>query len=80
MESLVKNLKNNVSKAMEGGGAKAVQRHKSKGKLLARERISALIDLSSPFLEFSQLAGHALYGADEVHSGGIITGIGKVSG
>ena len=52
MANLVSQLKSHVQKAQEGGGAKATQRHKSKGKLVARERIKALIDQSSPFLEF----------------------------
>ena len=80
MAALVSQLKTNVEKAASGGGEKAVQRHKSKGKLLARERISALIDPSSAFLELSQLAAWDLYGRDDVPSGGIVTGIGRVFG
>ena len=80
MEAIVHQLKSNVQKAAEGGGAKATQRHKSRGKLLARERVSSLIDPSSPFLELSQLASWGMYGADSVPSGGIITGIGRLSG
>ena len=79
MEAIVHQLKSNVQKAGEGGGAKATQRHKSRGKLLARERVSSLIDPSSPFLELSQLESWGMYGADSVPSGGIITGIGRVS-
>ena len=56
------------------------RRHVSKGKLLPRERIDRLLDPGSPFLEMSQLAGHQLYGKEEVPAGGIITGIGRVSG
>lgn len=80
MESLVKEMKKKVEKIVEGGGEKARERHKKKGKLLPRERIDALIDKTSPFLEFSQLAGYELYGKEEVPAGGIITGIGRVSG
>lgn len=58
----------------------AIKRHTSKGKLLVRERISKLVDPGSPFLELSQLAGYEMYGKDQVNSGGIITGVGKVSG
>ncbi len=79
MAELVSQLKANVQRAQQGGGAKAIQRHKSKGKLLARERIAALVDPSSPFLEFSQLAAKDLYG-DNIASGGIITGIGRIMG
>lgn len=50
------------------------------GKLLVRERISLLIDPGTPFLELGQLAGYQLYGKEDVPAGGIITGIGKVSG
>lgn len=80
MGLLVSQLKANIQVIQGGGGAKATQRHKSRGKLVARERVAALIDPSSPFLEFSQLAGKDLYGSDEVPAGGIITGIGKVMG
>ncbi|XP_076649706.1 methylcrotonyl-CoA carboxylase subunit 2 [Halictus rubicundus] len=80
MESLVKEMKKKVEKIVEGGGEKAKERHKKKGKLLPRERIDTLIDKTSPFLEFSQLAGYELYGEEEVPAGGIITGIGRISG
>lgn len=58
----------------------AISRHQSKGKLLVRDRISKLVDPGSPFLELSQLAGYEMYGKELVNSGGIITGVGKVSG
>lgn len=80
MAQLVAKLRENIQVAQQGGGPKAIQRHKSKGKLLARERIEALIDPSSPFLEFSQLAAQGLYGSDHIASGGIITGIGRIMG
>lgn len=57
-----------------------VKRHKTRGKLLARERIEALVDPGTAFLELSQLAGYKLYGEEEVPAGGIITGLGMVSG
>ncbi|KAK2117980.1 Methylcrotonoyl-CoA carboxylase beta chain, mitochondrial [Saguinus oedipus] len=62
------------------GGEKAQALHKSRGKLLPRERIDNLIDPGSPFLELSQFAGYQLYDNEEVPGGGIITGIGRVSG
>lgn len=80
MASLVSQLKANIQTIQEGGGAKATARHKSRGKLVARERVAALIDPSSPFLEFSQLAGKDLYGSDEVPAGGVVTGIGRIMG
>uniref|UniRef100_A0A3P8T5G4 Methylcrotonoyl-CoA carboxylase beta chain, mitochondrial n=1 Tax=Amphiprion percula TaxID=161767 RepID=A0A3P8T5G4_AMPPE len=63
-----------------GGGEKARKLHTSRGKLLPRERIDKLLDPWSPFLEFSQFAAYELYGTEEVPAGGIITGIGRVSG
>lgn len=80
MTKLVTELRNSVTKIIQGGGEKAIQRHVSKGKLLPRERIENLLDTDSPFLELSQLAGYELYGDEEVPAGGIISGIGKISG
>lgn len=80
MKALVDELKGHVSTILQGGGEKARQRHLSRGKMLPRDRINNLLDPQSPFLEFSQLAGHKLYGDDYVPAGGIITGIGRVSG
>jgi 3-methylcrotonyl-CoA carboxylase beta subunit len=61
-------------------GDKAVAKHRARNKLTARERIDALVDQGSPFMELSQLAGHELYGKDHVPAGGIVTGIGRVEG
>ncbi|KAG7210032.1 hypothetical protein KM043_011610 [Ampulex compressa] len=80
MKAVVDELKCTVEKVVEGGGPKARDRHTSKGKLLPRERINVLLDKNSPFLEFSQLAGHELYENQYVPAGGIITGIGTVEG
>eukprot|EP00842_Homolaphlyctis_polyrhiza_P006067 jgi/Hompol1/6461/HPOL_003431-RA len=77
--SLVKQLRDDVAKIRLGGGEVARKRHLSRNKLLPRDRIDALIDPGSPFLELSQFAGHDIYG-EEVPAGGIITGIGRVSG
>uniref|UniRef100_A0A672SW46 methylcrotonoyl-CoA carboxylase n=1 Tax=Sinocyclocheilus grahami TaxID=75366 RepID=A0A672SW46_SINGR len=80
MQVLVKELKDRAEKIKLGGGEKARNLHTSRGKLLPRERIDRLLDPGSPFLEFSQFAGYQLYGSEEVPAGGIITGIGRVSG
>ncbi|XP_064095427.1 methylcrotonoyl-CoA carboxylase beta chain, mitochondrial-like [Macrobrachium nipponense] len=80
MAALVGELREKIHAITLGGGEKAIQRHKSKGKLLVRERISNLIDPGTPFLELGQLAGYQMYGKEEVPAGGIVTGIGKVSG
>jgi 3-methylcrotonyl-CoA carboxylase beta subunit len=75
----VADLKARVAEIREGGGAAARQRHLSRGKLLPRERVRALLDPGAPFLELSQLAAHAVYD-EAVPAAGIITGIGRVGG
>uniref|UniRef100_A0A8D1ZZN7 methylcrotonoyl-CoA carboxylase n=1 Tax=Sus scrofa TaxID=9823 RepID=A0A8D1ZZN7_PIG len=80
MKALVDQLYERAQKIRLGGDEKARARHVSRGKLLARERVDSLIDPGSPFLELSQFAGYQLYGDEEVPAGGIITGIGRVSG
>ncbi|MEI6375023.1 MAG: carboxyl transferase domain-containing protein [Actinomycetes bacterium] len=57
--------------------ARTLARHRSRGKLLPRERIALLLDRDAPFLELSPLAG---YDTDDSLGGGIVTGIGAVSG
>lgn len=79
MQAQVDDLRSLVDRIRQGGGEKARARHTSRGKLLPRERLDALLDPGSPFLELSQLAAHAVY-EDEVPGAGIITGIGRVSG
>ncbi|XP_066097683.1 methylcrotonoyl-CoA carboxylase beta chain, mitochondrial-like [Saccopteryx bilineata] len=80
MKALVKQLHERAQKIRRGSSEKARQLHISRGKLLARERVDGLLDPGSPFLELSQFAGYQLYGNEEVPAGGIITGIGRVSG
>lgn len=80
MKEVVDDLRAKVAKITEGGGEKARALHKSRGKMLARERINALVDPGTSFLELSQLAGYQSYGKEEVPAGGIITGIGTVAG
>ncbi len=79
MERLQGRLNQVLSQQKTKGRNSAIKKHKSRGKLLPRERIQYLIDPGSPFLELSQLAGLNLY-SEEVPSGGIITGIGRISG
>ena len=76
---LVDELKQKINQVKEGGGKKYVDRHRSRGKLLARERINEICDPGTPFLEFSSLAANGLYDS-RAHSAGIITGIGVVHG
>ncbi len=79
MRAVVDDLHRVADSIRKGGGEAARQRHLSRGKLLPRDRVRALIDPMSPFLEVSQLAAHGMYGG-EVPSAGIITGVGRVSG
>jgi acyl-CoA carboxylase subunit beta len=64
------------AKALAGGGPKYTQRHRARGKLLARERVELLIDPDSPFLELSPLAG---YGTGFPVGGSVVTGLGAIS-
>jgi len=79
MTALVEQLRQKIQTARAGGGEDAIRKHKSRGKLTARERVEGLIDPGSSFLEFSQLAAHEMY--DNAAPGaGMITGIGVVQG
>ncbi|MFH7585420.1 carboxyl transferase domain-containing protein [Oceanimonas smirnovii] len=79
MAAEVAALREQVAVIAEGGDAESRQRHHARGKLLARERIAALLDEGAPFLELSQLAALNVYD-EPVPAAGIITGIGRVSG
>ncbi|KAI9788733.1 MAG: Methylcrotonoyl-CoA carboxylase beta chain, mitochondrial [Peltula sp. TS41687] len=62
----------------KGGSQSAREKHVARGKMLPRDRVTALLDPGRPFLELSALAGHALYPGDDVPAGGIIAGVGTV--
>jgi len=79
METLVAELREKLGLARLGGSARARERHVARGKLLPRDRVDALLDAGSPFLELSPLAADGLYNGD-APSAGIITGVGRVSG
>ena len=79
MQGAVDDLRAVLSKIEQGGGDKARKKHLDRGKLLPRQRIEKLVDEGTPFMEFSALAGHGLYG-DGVPAGGIITGLGRING
>jgi 3-methylcrotonyl-CoA carboxylase beta subunit len=76
---LVEDLKATLQRNAAGGSQAARLKHTQAGKLLARERISALLDPGSPFLELSPLAAQGVYG-EELPGAGLITGIGRISG
>ena len=78
MERSVLELRQLIANVKNGGGERSQSRHLSRGKLLPHERITTLIDPDSPFLEFSQIAAHNMYG-NEAPSAGILTGIARVS-
>lgn len=67
------------SVALGAGSATALQRLRDAGQLTVRERIRALLDPGSPFLELCQLAGEGLYG-DDPPGAGVITGVGMIAG
>ena len=79
MEALVRDLKERLERVRAGGGQRTVELHRSRGKLLARERIERLVDVNTPFLELSPLAAWDMYDGEEV-SAGIVTGIGVIQG
>lgn len=66
--------------AQQGGPAKARDKHLARKKMLPRDRVTALVDPGTTFMELSPLAGHELYPEADVPAGGIITGVGVVEG
>ncbi len=78
-KNLADELRALAGRIVDGGDARSRERHVGRGKLLPRDRLSRLLDPGSPFLEVGQLGGYELYD-DWIPSGGIVTGIGRVSG
>jgi 3-methylcrotonyl-CoA carboxylase beta subunit len=79
MRGLVADLHATVSAIKQGGGARARERHLSRGKLLPRDRVRTLLDPGTPYLELSQLAAHNVYDGP-IPAAGILTGIGRIAG
>jgi len=79
LQSLVDDLNERIAKARQGGGEKYVARHREQGKVPVRERIAALLDANTPFLELSPLAANGMY-EKEAPAAGIVTGVGRVHG
>ncbi|MBM3509801.1 MAG: methylcrotonoyl-CoA carboxylase [Alphaproteobacteria bacterium] len=77
--ALVDDLHATLLRIAEGGPKEARAKHLARKKLLARDRVSRLIDPGTPFLEIAPLAAHGLYDG-EVPAGGIVAGIGRVNG
>ena len=65
--ALAADLKERLEAVKQGGGGKYVERHRSRGKMLPRERIAEICDPGSPFLELSSLAANELYGKNPLH-------------
>jgi acetyl-CoA carboxylase carboxyltransferase component len=79
MQALVEELRAHLERVRAGGGAAAVDRHRKRGKLTARDRIDRLVDPATPFLELSALAANGMY-HDDAPAAGMISGIGTVAG
>jgi acetyl-CoA carboxylase carboxyltransferase component len=77
MERLVQELKQELARARAGGAGR--DRHAEQKKMFVRDRVDALLDPGSPFLELSPLAAHGMYDG-EAPGAGLVTGIGRVSG
>ncbi|KAB8233146.1 hypothetical protein ETB97_010420 [Aspergillus alliaceus] len=80
MKELVDRMAKLHNTISQGGPQKAKDKHIARGKMLPRDRVTALIDPGTSFLELSPLAGHEVYPGEDVPAGGIITGIGTVEG
>jgi len=79
MRALVADLREKLAQVAGGGGEVSRNRHTSRGKMLARERVDLLVDPGTSFLELSPLAAYGLYGGD-VHSASVVTGVGRIAG
>jgi 3-methylcrotonyl-CoA carboxylase beta subunit len=79
LEALVEELRTRTARVSAGGGGRAVERHRSRGKLLARERVDRLVDPGTAFLELNALAAWDVYDG-QAPGAGIVTGIGVVEG
>lgn len=77
LENLTKELKEKIETAKLGGGEKSIERHKSRGKMTARERINNLIDADSSFLEIAPLAAYEMYDGS-APCAGVVAGLGKI--
>lgn len=78
-EDRIKNLHQRRAAAVAAGSGAARNQLRESGQMLVRERVSALLDPGSPFLELCQLAGEGLYG-DDPPGAGLVAGVGMVSG
>ncbi|MEE8410727.1 MAG: carboxyl transferase domain-containing protein, partial [Myxococcota bacterium] len=78
-KGLAEQLRSRLATVRKGGSDAAIAKHKSRGKLMVRDRIDALIDEDSPFLELSPLAAWGRHD-DQAPAAGLVTGIGSIVG
>jgi len=78
-EALLQQYREALAWAQAGGGADALAKHRARNKLTARERIDALIDPNTPFLELAPLAAYGMYG-NEAPCAGVVAGVGVIHG
>jgi 3-methylcrotonyl-CoA carboxylase beta subunit len=78
-EKIIRDFYLRLERVIQGAGEQAIKRHKSRNKLLARERIELLVDKNTPFIELSAFAAYDQY-ENQFPSAGIITGIGIING
>ena len=76
---LIEDLQSKLEEIRMGGGRKSIERHLSRGKMFVRDRVEAILDPDSPFLEFSPLAAYGLYN-NAAPGAGIVTGVGLIHG
>jgi acetyl-CoA carboxylase carboxyltransferase component len=79
MQGLVGELRERTAQVARGGGEQALDKHRARGKLTARERVDRLLDADSAFLELSALAAWEVYDG-QAPAAGIVTGIGVIEG
>src|SRR5712692_230255 len=79
MRLLIEELQSNLAVVRAGGGKEQTERHRSRGKLTARERVDRLLDPGTAFLELSALAAWKMYDGD-APAAGMVTGVGRVCG
>ncbi|KAM0243413.1 hypothetical protein ACHAPO_000261 [Fusarium lateritium] len=80
MSEVMSRMQELARKIQKGGSDKARQKHIERKKMLPRDRVTALIDPGTTFMELSPMAGYDLYPEAEMPAGGIITGVGVVEG
>ncbi|MFZ4382968.1 MAG: carboxyl transferase domain-containing protein, partial [Sandarakinorhabdus sp.] len=79
MAELVADLREKAARIALGGPPASREKHVARGKLLPRQRVEALLDPHTAFLEIGQFAAHDVYGED-VPAAGLIAGVGQVAG